>query len=151
MSITFRTANKNDDAELDFLAETDSKIPLLYDPNFPWDSCAVSSRRDLFANKLDTNDFFEIAISDEKIVGFHIVKKIPYGKLFAGLIITLWVHDDFRNKGIAKTLKDHAEAWAKSLKLDHLETSVHANNKRMLKINENSGFQVAQITLRKKI
>lgn len=151
MDILFRSANKEDDIELTIIAELDSKIPILYDPDFPWDNNVVEARKELFRKQLDADDFFDVAISDGKIIGFHIVKKIPYGKVFAGLIITLWTDQNFRGRGIAKALKERAEDWARKLNLDHLQTGVHANNKRMLAINEKNGFQITQYNLKKKL
>lgn len=151
MDIFFRHANKEDDAELTFIAEQDSKIPTLYDPDFPWDQSTVTARKELFKNQISKEDFFTVGLIDAKIIGFHIVKKIPYGGVFAGLIITLWTDENYRGKGIAKALKEQAEAWGRNLSLDHLQTGVHSSNKRMLEINKKSEFEITQYNLKKKL
>jgi hypothetical protein len=56
-----------------------------------------------------------------------------------GNIITLWVQPNFRNQGLAPGLKSRAEDWAKKGRMIFMQTNVHKDNKRMLKINESNG------------
>jgi RimJ/RimL family protein N-acetyltransferase len=67
------------------------------------------------------------------------------------MIITLWTKSKLRGTGIASSLKKRAEDWGREAKLDHFQTGVHANNKKMLSINEKSGFEIHQYNLRKKL
>jgi RimJ/RimL family protein N-acetyltransferase len=67
------------------------------------------------------------------------VHKLSFG---SGRIVTLWVHPDNRSKGLAKALKEQGIAWARAEGIKTIYTSVHPNNKRMLAINEKSGFKV---------
>lgn len=151
MDVSFRSVNYADEEELNLIALEDSKIPKLYDHEFSWSESSVVDRKHLYRKQILPSDFFEVAIIDQKIAGFHIVKKIPYGISSAGLIITLWVDEKYRGRGIAKSLKERAEIWARKMGLDHFQTSVHASNKTMLEINQKSGFYITQYTLKKSL
>jgi GNAT superfamily N-acetyltransferase len=151
MEVRFRPADFNGDAELMFIAEQDSKIPQTYEGG-DWNEKSVLARLDLYRRLDPKDDFFDVAVDDSKIIGFHIIKKIPSppDKL-AGLIITLWVDPRFRGKGIATQLKQRGEEWARSHKFEHLQTGVHSNNSRMISLNQKSGFQTFQVTMKKKL
>ena len=85
--------------------------------------------------------FFQLAKThDHAIIGFHWIDlEQEYGEAF-GHIKSLWVHDDFRHRGIATTLKHNGELWAKNKGAVYLKTTVHANNPRMLEFNRHSGY-----------
>jgi GNAT superfamily N-acetyltransferase len=152
MEIEYRKIDRENLEELKFVAEEDSKIPLLYDSEFTWNELSISARLEFYKHQITYNDYFEVAIFEDRIVGFHIVKKVPYPPdLFAGVIITLWVSPLARGKGVGTSLKLRAEKWAKDLSLSYLQTGVHPNNPQMLSINEKNGFTVTQYTLRKKL
>jgi GNAT superfamily N-acetyltransferase len=146
----YRNINKDNADELKFVAEQDSRIPLQYDPSFPWNEDSITGRLNYFSKEIKDDDFFEVAVLENKVVGFHVVKKVPYAQdIFAGTIITLWTHPEFRGKGIATNLKLRAETWAKSQKLTYLLTNVHVKNPGMFSINKKLGFEVVQYSLRK--
>jgi GNAT superfamily N-acetyltransferase len=152
LEIKYRTIDRENLEELKFVAAEDSKIPLLYDSEYTWNELSTSARLEFYKLQIAVSDFFEVAISNDKIVGFHIVKKVPYPPdLFAGIIITLWVSPLVRGNGVGTTLKLRAEKWAKYLSLSYLQTGVHTNNPQMLSINEKNGFSITQYTLRKKL
>lgn len=150
---TIRRANLKDDSELRAIAEVDVTIPAIYDADFVVNEEAVSKQAARLKEMFKEEDFFNIAINGEgKIIGYHAVKKQPYmNDLFAGNIYTLWVHPDFRNRGLAWSFKKSAEAWAKEQKLDHIFTWVHANNKGMIELNKNLGYEVVNYKMKKKI
>lgn len=152
MEIEYRKIDRENLVDLRVVAEEDSKIPLLYDSEFTWNELSISARLDFYKHQITNDDFFEVAILKDKIVGFHIVKKVPYPPdLFAGIIITLWVSPLVRGKGVGSSLKLRAEDWARGLSLSYLQTGVHPNNPQMLSINKKNGFSITQYTLRKKL
>ncbi len=147
----YRSVNKQDTKEMRFIAEVDSKIPLAYDRHFPWSEDSITDRLGYYAN-LNDDDHFEVAEFGSEIIGFHIIKAIPITSTFwAGSIVTLWVREGLRGKGIASNLKKRGEEWAKKRNLQQLQTTVHAQNKAMLAINEKSGFELSQYLLRKRL
>lgn len=134
-----------------FVAEADSRIPLEFDPTLLWNPDSIAHRLDWYHKNIGEPDFFEVALENsQKIVGFHIIRRIPFPpNLFAGTIVSLWVDPAVRGRGIARALKMRGEDWARSIGLDNLQTAVHRNNQTMLKINQKSGFLETQILMRK--
>lgn len=151
MSLTFRPVNKEDMSEMRFIAEADSRIPVEYDSTYIFSESSIDSRLE-FYRQLSNDDFFEVVALDDAIVAFHIVKKTPYPPNFhIGNIITLWVHPDYRGKSLAAQLKTRAETWAKKSGMIFIQTNVHKNNKRMLKMNESNGYEDVYISMRKRL
>ena len=149
MDLIYRNINKDDLSEVRIIAEIDARIPLGFDTSYNFTEAAVDSRFE-YLTSVPNEDFFEVVTSRGAIVGFHLVKKIPYTPNFLiGSIITLWVHPDFRNIGIASKLKSRAEMWARENGLIFMQTNVHESNTRMLKINQSNGYIPAYINLRK--
>ena len=150
MTIQYRTVNRRSETELGFIAEQDSKIPLLYDPEYVWSDSSIAARTRFYKDHVHDDDFFEVALDADDLIAFHIVKKIPYPPdLSAGAIITLWVAPKYRGQRIAKTLKDRAEAWARKQDFAFLQTDVHSTNSKMISINKKAGYNVIQYTMRK--
>lgn len=151
MKIEYRKVNSHDTVEMNFIAEQDSKIPLEYDSDYKWNEKSVGDRLDYF-KRMKPDDFFEVAVVENKIVGFHLVYKFPYPPdLQAGMIATLWVDQGLRGKGIGSELKRRGEIWARENKLSFLQTGVHVNNSKMMEINEKNGFEIISYDLRKKL
>lgn len=151
MSFVFRTANKDDLNEMRFIAEVDSRIPLEYDSAYTFAESSIYSRLDYY-KQLTSDDFFEVVLSENLVVGFHIVKKIPYPPNFhVGSIISLWVQPEHRGQGLAALMKSNAEKWARASGMIFMQTNVHKNNKRMLDINQSNGYEPTYLNLRKKL
>ncbi len=149
--ITYRRADITNKEEIQFIARTDIEIPALFDADFSTDEKAFQDELKRM-EKLTTDDFFDVAVSDAgEVVGFHIIKKSAYFDRFAGCIYTLWVSPKFRKQGIATELKSRGEVWAKELKLDHIYTWVHVDNNKMLKLNNDLGYKSTHHKMIKKI
>ncbi len=152
MNISYRKVHLDNPQEMQFIAAIDMTIPALFDSLFEVNEKTIAERlTQLMRCKLD--DFFEVAtIPDGKIVGFHFMSKFktPHG-VMAGDIETLWVDPDYRKKGIATTLKERGEAWAKEHKLDHISTFVHGKNLSMQNLNQNLGYELVGYKLRKNL
>ena len=153
MSITFRKANLANADEIRFIAEIDARIPQAHDPEFLCNENTINDRYEFLKNKTTHEDFFEVAINKEqKIVGFHLIKKKSYQEnLFAGSVDTTWVDPTFRGQGIALSLKQRGETWAKEQELDHIYTWVQTTNESSLSLNKKMGYEVVNIKLKKKI
>lgn len=151
MEITYRRFDLNNPTEVRFIAEIDMTIPAMYDDEFPVNEELILDRIENF-KQFKPDDFLEVAVTqDNRVVGYHFVQKIPYFKKWIGRIYTLWVADDYRRKGIAKALKEHAEIWGRNQNLDHLFTWVHVDNAGMLALNKSMGYEVANIKFKKKL
>lgn len=147
MDIQYRASNKSAE-ELQFVAEIDTRIPMEYDPHFEWSESSVLKRIADY-NLLKVTDFFQLATDGEKIIGFHIIRESDYLNHTMGNVVTLWVDPKFRNKGIAKKLKELGEAWGKKRKVKFIQTAVHVKNEFMLKLNKQSNFEETYKLLRK--
>ena len=152
MEISYRSVDLNNSKEMAEIAATDMTIPALFDSLFTVNEKTIAERLNQLM-KFKPDDFFEAAISsDGKIVGYHALTQFntPHG-LMAADVQTLWVDPDFRQKGIAKTLKARGEEWAKVRGLHHISTFVSAKNKKMLTLNEKNGFELVGYNMRKLI
>jgi GNAT superfamily N-acetyltransferase len=149
MEILYRRVNYENLCELKLMAEADARIPLAYDPSYIFAEASISARLDYY-KELAEDDFFEVAAMESAVVGFHIIRRTAYPpNLYVGSVISLWVHPEFRRKGIAGNLKVRGEHWARSKSLMFLQTHVHVENKRMLEVNRSNGYEVADLNLRK--
>lgn len=147
MDIQYRTSDRSV-KELQFIAEIDSRIPVEFDPHFHWTEAHVQKR--LVDYKiLKSSDFFQVAVSEGKVVAFHIVKEAEYGSSTMGNVVTLWTDPKFRKQGIASKLKEQAIEWAKKRKVKFIQTAVHVNNKPMLDLNKKFDFEDSYRLLRK--
>lgn len=153
MNITFRKANLDNADEIRFIAEIDAHIPQTHDPEFLCNEKTINDRYELLKNKTTLEDFFEVALNaDQKIIGFHLIKKKPYQEtLFAGAVDTTWIDPAFRGLGIAQLLKQRGEAWAKEQSLDHIYTWVQATNESSLSLNKKMGYEIVNFKMKKKI
>lgn len=150
MELSYRNVDLNDPVEMGFIAATDMTIPALYDSLFKVNEKTISERLSQLL-KCKADDFFEVAVDGSgKIVGYHALTqfKTPHG-LMAADIQTLWVDPEFRQRGIAKTLKTRGEAWAKAKGLHHIATFVNAKNERMVSLNNENGFELIGHKMRK--
>lgn len=133
------------------VAEADSRIPLAFDPAYQFNATSIDKRLEYYASYGD-DDFFEVALEGETIVGFHAIRIIPYPPSFrAGNISTLWVAPSARATGIARHLKQLGEAWARKSGLIFLQTNVHVRNQRMLEINQDAGYETDYFHMRKRL
>jgi GNAT superfamily N-acetyltransferase len=151
MELIFQHVDRTNIEELRFIAEADALIPLDYDPSYTFNQSSTPARLEFYKH-LSPDDFFQVVKHGDAIIAFHIVQKIPYPPdLMAGNIVSLWVHPEYRGKGLAAQLKSQAERWGKENKLLFLQTNVHLKNARMMKINQSNGFEPAYVLLRKKL
>lgn len=152
MNLVYRPVNNDDINELRFIAEADSRIPLECDPSYTFNDSSIHTRLEFYKDKISNEDFFEVVADSDSIVAFHIVKKTPYPpNFFIGNIISLWVHPNYRKQGLAAQLKSRAESWSKQDGMIFMQTNVHKDNSRMLKMNEDNGYEATYINLRKRL
>ena len=67
----------------------------------------------------------------------------------AAHIAGLWVHPDYRRLGIARRLKSDGEDWARSVGARFLNTNLEAENEGMLRLDQEQGFRVFRLNMRK--
>jgi RimJ/RimL family protein N-acetyltransferase len=132
------------------IAKIDNSIPAEYDANWKPSENDHENRLKYYQGFSDL-DFFKVVFNKEEIVAFYFIKAVNMANCNIGMIVTLWVLPSYRNKGIAKRLKELGVQWAINRNIDYLQTTVHSNNRRMMDINLKAGFKDYSNTLRMKI
>lgn len=75
--ISYRRVNFKDDAEMLFIADTDTRIPAKFDDEFPTDEKMILDRLKHFKEKLNEEDFFDVAVvGKDESLGFMLLKSI---------------------------------------------------------------------------
>jgi len=151
--IEFRRLNYADEAEVRAYIRLFWEIPLEHNEYF------VARSEEFLANwfrtacKTETPEttFSGIALHHGQIIGIHLLRRFEEFETVGAHIAGLWVHPDYRGQGIARTLKSQGEAWARSVGATFLNTNVHPQNARMLAINEEAGFSLFRLNLRKRL
>jgi GNAT superfamily N-acetyltransferase len=153
MTIEFRTLDYANTAEMRRYLELFYEIPAELDAYYvPKSSDFIASCIATAREQEDAaNTFCGIALAQGEIVGLHILRRFQEGDLIGVHIAGLWVAEEHRGAGIARSLKERGEAWARSIGASFLNTNVAAANARMLEINERIGFKPYKINLRKRL
>jgi ribosomal protein S18 acetylase RimI-like enzyme len=146
MSLKWINGTKLGFEELHRIARIDNSIPAKFDPTWFTDEAALKERTEAF-QKLSDADFFEVIYDDSEVVGFHVLR----GKPPVAHIWTLWVHSDYRRRGLAKKLKERGLEWAKLNGFSYIQTSVNKENKRMHEINLENGYEPYSTVYRLKL
>jgi len=149
--IEFRTARGDDPIEYRSYMRIYWDIQVGIDPGFTRRSDAFldSWIEDVRDRETERNTHNGIALHEGEIVGLYTVRAHDvYGRLGAH-VAGLWVHEDYRRMGVAATLREQAEAWARGIGAEFLSANVHVDNERMLELSEEAGFEVFQLHIRK--
>jgi GNAT superfamily N-acetyltransferase len=99
----------------------------------------------------ETNTFAGVALFAGEIVGLHLLRRFEEGDRVGVHVAGLWVAESHRRNGVARTLKQLGEAWARSIGASFLNSNVHVKNARMLEINRRLGFEPQRVNLRKRL
>ena len=129
-----KTLSKSDLLEI---ARIDSLVPAEFDPSWLPTDAYIEERTQKLAT-LGNADFFQVVYNATTIVGFHVIN----GRQdFIANISTLWVDPSLRGRGVGRRLKAAGVAWAIESGFTHIQTGVHASNRRMHEINLKNGFE----------
>lgn len=99
------------------------------------------------------------------IIGFHWIRLEsvqPGAQRYVGFeldetesafaqVVHLWIHPDYSNQGIAKSMKRGGEKWAAAKEVRRIQTSVNYRNKKMFDLNVRLGFEPGQVVMSKKL
>lgn len=66
------------------------------------------------------------------------------------MIMSIYVTEEHRNKGIAKTLKEKLETWCGNEHVTEIHTTVHYKNINMIELNEKLGYEPGMVSMIKK-
>ena len=153
MSIEYRTLNYADTEEMRRYLTLFYEIPAMLDEFYSPKPAEYIEASIVTAREREnpTNTFPGVAVEHGKVIGLHILRRFEEAGLVGAHIAGLWVDERRRGVGVARTLKEQGEAWARSIRADFLNTNIHVANARMLEINERCGFEPYRINLRKRL
>lgn len=151
--IEFRTLDYSNDTEMRTYLRLFWDIMLEHNEYFTRRSEEFLTDYMETARKTETpdNTYSGIALHNGEIVGLHIVRRFEEWEQIGAHIVALWVHPDFRGRGIARTFKSEGERWARSVGATFMNSNIHAGNKRMLELAERAGFTPFRVNMRKRL
>jgi ribosomal-protein-alanine N-acetyltransferase len=118
-------------------------LVLLDKQYFPYSPWSVAQFKEEFAG-IPSTRFFELAISDNQIVGYAGV--IAPGQGAVADILTVTVIDGFRRQGIAKRFIEDIESYCQTKESNAIMLEVAADNSSAISLYENLGY--SQISIR---
>jgi GNAT superfamily N-acetyltransferase len=151
--IEFRTLNYSNDAEMRTYLRLFWDILLEYNEYFTRRSEAFLADYMQTARKTETpeNTYAGMALHRSEIVGLHIVRRFEEWERIGAHIAGLWVHPDFRGRGIARRFKTEGENWARSVGATFMNSNIHVGNHRMLELAGQAGFSPFRVNMRKQL
>jgi RimJ/RimL family protein N-acetyltransferase len=102
--------------------------------------------------KTKNEDLFLAVAEDEQeqIQGFIWAYKQEKPK-DSVMIISLYVTENYRRKGIATNLKLLLEDWCRFEGIKTIQTTVHYNNRKMIELNEKLGYTPGMVNMTKSL
>jgi GNAT superfamily N-acetyltransferase len=152
-AIKYRELNTSNEVEIAKVAEIHENAPKNWDPEYKTETEQIHKRIEQLKSLGSCLDrYFLLAETQEgSIIGFHWLDLEETNGSTYGHVKSLWIHDDYQRRGIAKALKKSGELWAKSKGAIYLKTTVHATNQRMIAFNRRQGYEQGFIEMVKKL
>ena len=119
-----------------------------YDNNINYDYIV----KEYYQNKVD-NSVIYVAVKNNKIVAYlfgYIVDSPVYIEKKA-VLDALYVEEDHRKKGIAKSIIKEFKKWCKNNKINIIELTVCSENKNSYNLYKKNGFNIIKYTMSTKI
>ncbi|MGO1070191.1 GNAT family N-acetyltransferase [Lysobacter sp. CA199] len=107
----------------------------------------------LIANltRADRKYHYLAAFDDGAMAGAICLDRMLIDKRPACHVQGLWVHPDHRGRGIARRLKELGEDWAREMGSEFMDSNVRVDNRNMIQLNEQMGYEVARLNFRKEL
>lgn len=86
---------------------------------------------------------------EDEIVGMHWVQLEVRPEASFGNVFSLWVHPQYRQKGVATHLKELAELWLRRNGASEIRTNVYVKNRKMMTLNKKLGYKVVLVGMSK--
>ena len=102
-------------------------------------------RADIQDNVVEGNDFLQIAVEDNKIVGYIRAERGRFNRVCHTAYIVVGILKDYSRKGIGTTFFENLDKWAKENNILRLELTVECRNKAAIHLYEKSGFDIEGI------
>lgn len=119
---------------------------MMYEPNERKQRTNIQElKADIQSNVVEGNDFLQIAIENQKIVGYIRAERGRYNRNSHTAYIVVGILRDYSRKGIGTTFFQNLDKWAKENGILRLELTVECHNKPARHLYEKSGFEVEGI------
>lgn len=102
-------------------------------------------RREIEDNVINGNDFLQIAIEDNKIIGYVRAERGKFNRISHSAYIVIGILNGFSGKGIGTKFFKNLDVWAKENNVIRLELTVECHNKAAIRLYEKSGFKIEGI------
>lgn len=100
---------------------------------------------DIQGNVIRGNDFLQIAVEDNKIVGYVRAERGKFNRISHTAYVVIGILKDYNSKGIGTTFFKNMDKWAKENGIIRLELTVECHNKAAKHLYEKSGFKMEGI------
>ncbi|MBS4040130.1 MAG: GNAT family N-acetyltransferase, partial [Flavobacteriales bacterium] len=67
------------------------------------------------------------------------------------MILSLYITEDFRGRGLATMLKKQLEEWCRQEGVKTIQTTTHYKNYNMISLNEKLGYTPGMVFMTKKL
>ncbi len=132
------------------IAKWHNLTPKLWLPDYKVSEKDISETINRINDTPKEDLFIEYALdSNDVVVGFiWAYRMVDKNKV---MIMSIYVNEEYRNKGVAKTLKEKLEVWCRNERVDEIHTTVHYKNTNMIKLNEKLGYEPGMVSMVKRL
>lgn len=102
-------------------------------------------KADIQSNVVEGNDFLQIAMEDQQIVGYIRAERGRFNRVSHTAYVVVGILKDYCGKGIGTSFFKNLDTWAKETGIVRLELTVECSNKAARHLYEKSGFEIEGI------
>ena len=151
MNLKFTKLDLGKEQDVEFVARIHCEAPGEWVADHSFTEESVKQTIERLKNIEKVHQAFLTRNADNKIVGFHWVQLESRPETTVGHVLSLWVHPDYRKKGVATRLKTQAESWMRSKGVSEVRTQVYLENQKMMALNNKLGFETVMVGMSKKL
>lgn len=143
--IIFRALNAEDvESFWDFLNSLDNETNyMMYEPQERIQSSNIQELRDdIQRNVTNGNDFLQIAMEDNKIIGYIRAERGKFKRIFHTAYVVIGILRNYSGKGVGTTFFENLDKWARENDVSRLELTVECHNEAAKHLYEKSGFEI---------
>lgn len=142
----------NDLREFKFIAEMHESLPKTWINNYIIDHEEIEKTVKKLIEKHKTSNILCCVVEDNNQIIAFIWAEINEKDNEVLDIKSLWTNKNYRERGVATKLKIELEKWAKAqTDARKISTTVSANNKAMVLLNQKLGYEINYYTMTKTI
>ena len=147
-----RILDENNLTEFRFIAEIHESLPMGWINNYIISRKEIEESVQRLIERHKASDVLCCVAEDGNHVIAFIWAEINENDKEVLDIVSLWTNKDYRGQGIATKLKIELEKWAKvKTNSKKISTTVSANNKTMLLLNQKLGYDINYYKMTKTI